>query len=86
MFSADALLFQMQVRVTFADPACASSGQRESALDYTPAQVASTPVTLQVTFTPPAPGEPTYRPANRTRRPAFTRRGVPMVDGLVCTK
>lgn len=43
-FEVDALLQQAQVRVTFADPACAASATRETALVYTPAQLVESPM------------------------------------------
>jgi hypothetical protein len=43
-FATDALQFQLQVRVTFADAACAATPVRESALVYTPAQIVESPM------------------------------------------
>lgn len=46
-FVADALLQQLQVRVTFADPACATTPVRESALTYTAAELVESPMPVR---------------------------------------
>ena len=43
-FATDALQFQLQVRVTFADAACAATPVRESALAYAAAQIVESPM------------------------------------------
>ncbi len=43
-FATDALQFQLQVRVMFADAACAATPVRESALAYTAAQIVESPM------------------------------------------
>jgi len=44
VFGPDALQLRMQVRVSFADPACAATPMRESALEYVPAQLVEAPM------------------------------------------
>lgn len=44
LFPADALLLGMQVRVTFDDPACAATRERQTELDYRPAELLPGPM------------------------------------------